>query len=309
VCGVVSITIGRLYGHAARPPQAWQAPNLVWWLGAYLALASFSGLWWSYQIRLRPELLGLDRQGTAVLLAVHALCWGLLGACLNAALAVAKHCADRDFDEAWAWWYLAKPPMGALLGVVVYVLSKGFGAFLGTEASITSAAGVAAVAFVGGFATERVVLKIEELAKTIFAVSPSSVSLTVLEPAEGQVVAADHVFLVVQAQGAVSYLRATCLEEPDPPLTLATQGEGLFGARLPLAGAAGSRTIHVAAVASGQALAQTVRTKYAPAGGWSGQVRPPVPPTGQYAPRADGPWARPSAPECVEVMQVAPSTA
>jgi hypothetical protein len=78
-------------------------PPVVWRLAAYLGAFVLFGLWLTYAARsglLAPWVNGTD---VSLLHAVYALAWGCLGACVNAALAAAKHCAERDFDPSWNW--------------------------------------------------------------------------------------------------------------------------------------------------------------------------------------------------------------
>lgn len=241
-----------------RGSSSWQPPKVVWWMAIYLASFSVFALWWSYITRIGGlPAAWFGPSDSALLHGVYAVCWGCLGGCVNAGVAVAKHCADRDFDEAWDWWYLAKPPLGALMGVVVYVLSKGVGAFLGMQAT-TDGFGVAALAFVAGFATERVVRKIEELSKSLFAITPEPPSVTILEPAEGQHVTGNQVRVVASTQGATTYIRAACLEGPTAPVDLVKVGDGLHEGVVPLTAPPGQKTVHVATVCQGQAVAADV---------------------------------------------------
>lgn len=247
-------------------------PAAVWWLAAYFSCCSFLALWLS--LLARAGALGgvfVSSTDPTLLHALYALCWGALGACLNGAWAAAKHCAARDFDESWNWWYLAKPPMGAIVGLAVYVLSKGLGSFLGM-APATSGLGVAAVALVAGFATERVTRKIEDVSKTLFAVSEPPPTLTILEPVSGQHVAGDSVRVVVNAIGAGGYVRATCPQESMAPVDLVCSQGGLCEALLPLVGPAGPKTIRVTAVVGAQVLTAEAEFEHvgptpAPAGG------------------------------------------
>ena len=107
-------------------------PAVVWWLAVYLSCCSFLALWFSLLARAgAPGGAFVPSTDSTRLHGPYAVCWGTLGACLNGGLAVAKHCAARDFDESWNWWYLAKAPMGSVIGLAVYLLSKGLGSFLG----------------------------------------------------------------------------------------------------------------------------------------------------------------------------------
>jgi hypothetical protein len=83
--------------------------------------------------------------------------------------------------------------------------------------SATSGLGVAAVGAVPGFATERVMREIEDVSKSLLAVSEPPPTLTILEPVSGQHVAGDSVWVVVNAVGAAEDLRATCPQENARP--------------------------------------------------------------------------------------------
>jgi hypothetical protein len=192
-----------------------------------------------------------------LLYGIYSFCFGTLGACTNATLAVAKHCAAQDFQERWNWWYWTKPPMGAAMGVIVYVLSQGFTDFL-SGSPARNGFGIAAVAFIAGFAVERVVRKIEETSKTLFQVDTPPLEAYILEPAEGQHVGT-QVRVVVHVPESTTFLQVSCLDEPAPPVALQPRADKieLWEAVLPLSGSAptaANRKLHVAGLCDDQRL-------------------------------------------------------
>jgi hypothetical protein len=164
-------------------------------------------------------------------------------------MAAGKHLAARDFERHWLWWYVAKPAAGGVIGAVTYVLCMGVGTIMGANFSVKNGYGVAAIAFLAGFAVERAILKFAEVAKEIFKTDPSTDKLTILEPATGhEVSGAPTVRVVVDVPGNPRYITATCLQDPSAPTTLARMGNRTFSGDVPIAGAKpGALTIHAAA--------------------------------------------------------------
>jgi hypothetical protein len=207
-------------------------------------------------------------QDTLLRHGLYALCWGCIGACINAARALAQHCAADDFDSRWNWWYWSKPLLGALIGLITYVLMEGLTSFVGPGTLNDGANGVAvaAIATVAGFATERVLHKLEALSKTLFEVSPANAKLNIALPAANQVVSGPSVPVVVGVTGPVSWVSATCVEDPAPPATLTQALDGTFTGGVSLSApqlpVPQDRTVRVVSVADGEAIEASVTIKY-----------------------------------------------
>ena len=70
---------------------------------------------------------GGDSQSNAYVLG--SLLWGALGGVVGGLYSLIKHISeDQDFDKQYALWYLAAPPIGMIVGAVVYMIT-GLGIF------------------------------------------------------------------------------------------------------------------------------------------------------------------------------------
>jgi hypothetical protein len=127
-----------------------------------------------------------------------------------------------------------------------------------------NAFGVVAVAFVAGFATHRVVQKIDAVSKTLFEVAPTAARLAIEEPTEGQVVEDDEVNVTARATAPITDVYAVCLEDRPRCIALSKRAEDLYGGQLTLTGEAGTRTIRLTAVGGGAGLTSQVQIKYQP---------------------------------------------
>jgi hypothetical protein len=243
--------------------RSWTTSISVW-LGGWALVAAM--LTYAGRLSLFPSW-NLD-EDKLLRHGLYALCWGCIGACINAARALAQHCAADDFDLRWNWWYWSKPPLGALIGLITYVLMKGLTAFVGPGTLNDGANGlaVAAIATVAGFATERVLHKLEAVSRTLFEVSPVSAKLSIALPAANQAVLGPLVDVAVGATGPVSWVSASCVEDPAPAVALVQDLEGYFRGQLTLSApkpsAPEDRTVRVVSVANGEAIEASVVIKY-----------------------------------------------
>ncbi|MEJ2421870.1 MAG: hypothetical protein P8018_09195 [Acidobacteriota bacterium] len=243
-------------------------PRAVKWIAAEAALFSIAALVVSALVHARFYGAS-DSSATpgsvldpVLSFCVIALCWGALGASVNAVLALAKHCADRDFREEWNWWYFSKPPLGAVTGLTAFILMRGLGSLMG-DVNVGGEISVAAVAFVAGFATERVMHKIEDISKTMFATKGKETPLVILEPQEGQVLE-DEASVIAQTQGEATFVSAGCKEVPGGTAELDRSAGGLFRGRISLNRDAPKQTIYVAAVIGGKTYTKEVAVQRKP---------------------------------------------
>ena len=149
--------------------------TLVWFiavfgLGVYAIAATWSG-WWPYTALDVPNL-------DAAKPAIYAFFSGLLGASVYAFRGFywavgpqSKTNRRYQYDPNWTLWYVARPIMGAILGVFSFALLRAGVATLGsgsTDAGATAA--YFAVAFLAGFAVTEVLNWITVSAQRVFAV-------------------------------------------------------------------------------------------------------------------------------------------
>jgi hypothetical protein len=103
-------------------------PKIMNWIAVELGVVFVLALSVPIIARSVPFLGVFPLKDALLLHGVYALCWGSLGASVNATMALAKHSAAMDFKDQWKWWYFTKPPLGAVLGLVAFILTKGLGA-------------------------------------------------------------------------------------------------------------------------------------------------------------------------------------
>ncbi|HSR68719.1 MAG TPA: hypothetical protein VLU25_12345 [Acidobacteriota bacterium] len=97
-----------------------------------------------------------------------------IGSCISTLLAYLKHASSlRDFDPAYTPWYLCRPLMGVMLGLVFYFLLKG--GFLATVNASGDADvgdfndwGLAGISALVGLFTKNAVEKLGEVFQTLF---------------------------------------------------------------------------------------------------------------------------------------------
>ena len=53
------------------------------------------------------------------------LIMGALGACLHGITSLGFHCSKKNFGEEWTLWYLYRPPVGAVLALIFYLIING----------------------------------------------------------------------------------------------------------------------------------------------------------------------------------------
>lgn len=79
-----------------------------------------------------------------------------------------KHAKDLTFDRAFAFWYLLKPPLGAIMGIIVVLAVKaGFFAIQGNT-DIRYDIPLLVLAFLGGFSERFFVQLIDRVISAIF---------------------------------------------------------------------------------------------------------------------------------------------
>ncbi len=76
---------------------------------------------------------------------------GMLGGTTVVWWGIVKHSKDLTFDGAFVIWYLLKPPLGAIMGIIVVLVVKAGFVTLNTANQITNATPLYVLAFIGGF--------------------------------------------------------------------------------------------------------------------------------------------------------------
>lgn len=125
-------------------------------------------------ITLPVTLLGATvTLGPEIMLALIMLLAGLVGASVFSFYAISLHLGHyKDFDDAWVAWYLLRPPMGAGLAFIAYVLIRGGILTVGASSASLNFFGVAGIAFLVGLFAEHFMIKLHALADEAFGAPP-----------------------------------------------------------------------------------------------------------------------------------------
>jgi hypothetical protein len=109
--------------------------------------------------------IGGPEQGLLLLVLLS----GALGACVHAIRSYAWYVGSRTLTSSWLLMYLTMPLVGALLAYVFYVVARG--GFFAGDANVrsTSPFGFAATAALVGMFSEQAVLKLKDVADTLFS--------------------------------------------------------------------------------------------------------------------------------------------
>lgn len=135
-------------------------------IGVYLLL-------WLISLVIFPMLVfssGLDSVLLRSLIYVSSA--GGLGGVVYLIRSFYKHIFEKDFRVDAVWWYLFRPFLSIIAGVIAYflivggLLSIGSASFINYEKNIMFYCGIA---FLAGFSFTQFSDKLEELAKTLFA--------------------------------------------------------------------------------------------------------------------------------------------
>jgi hypothetical protein len=117
---------------------------------------------WSVGNRVLLPALEPD-QGLIVL----ALLAGSLGAFMHAAQSFAAFVGNRELKASWVWWYLLRPPIGSVLGLVLYFVARA--GLLGGASDAVSPYGVVAIGGLGGWFSKQATNKLAEVFDTLFS--------------------------------------------------------------------------------------------------------------------------------------------
>lgn len=115
------------------------------------------------QVTLDPETL----------VAIVMILAGMVGACIFSFYAISLHlAAQRDFNAVWLSWYLLRPPSGAGLAFIAYVLIRAGIFTIGSDLKNINFLGIAGIAFLVGLFTEHFMVKLHALADEAFGTPP-----------------------------------------------------------------------------------------------------------------------------------------
>lgn len=115
-------------------------------------------------------LIGADQASLDRRLLLLALFAGVLGSTLHTMQSFAAFVGDGKLERSWFWWYVLRAPVGALLGFLLYVVTRG--GILTVNASGTSddvnPYGVIAIASLAGWFSKKATDKLAEVFDILF---------------------------------------------------------------------------------------------------------------------------------------------
>jgi hypothetical protein len=180
---VVEASINKLRTPGAQPPPPTAAqtgesfPSEVTvvvgiWL-LILAALCVAGLFFAFNTSCWPEWLQqcVDKKGVSFA-AITMFAAGV-GSVIATILGYLEHASEKkDFERAYAPWYVGRPLMGLLLGLVFYFLLRG-GLLVVTQTSTETkdlnAAGLAGVGSLVGLFSKQAIEKLQEVFDTLFS--------------------------------------------------------------------------------------------------------------------------------------------
>lgn len=95
---------------------------------------------------------------------------GAMGSILHAIMSISKRTGDESFEIIWFWWYILKPFVGGLMGVLIYIVIRG-GILTGTaSADSLNIYGICGMSGLAGLFSEQANKKLKEVFDTVFKV-------------------------------------------------------------------------------------------------------------------------------------------
>ena len=102
---------------------------------------------------------------------------GVLGAGLSGLRAFAKYKGTRTFENSWAWWYLARPAIGAGVAPIAYwALRTGIVGSSAASTEVLDPYGIAVLGAIAGLFSRNVLVKLGEVIDVIFGEREGSVA-------------------------------------------------------------------------------------------------------------------------------------
>lgn len=105
---------------------------------------------------------------------IYVACAGGLGGTIYSIRSFYMHLFQKNFREDILWWYIFRPFMSVVIGVICYFLILGGLLSLGPVSQVSYQKSIlfySGISFLAGFSFTQFVNKLEELAKTLFAKS------------------------------------------------------------------------------------------------------------------------------------------
>ncbi len=96
---------------------------------------------------------------------------GVLGSFMHAAQSFAAYVGNKELKASWVWWYLLRPFIGAVLGVLFYFVIRA--GMMGADSNGVSPYGVVALGGLAGWFSKNATEKLAEVFDTLFRIDPA----------------------------------------------------------------------------------------------------------------------------------------
>ena len=141
---------------------------------AYLiSLLALIGWLWSIDLRgFLPQWLA------SFSLAYQCALIGAIGGIVYCLRAVyLNRCIRKSWDKNWTVWYLLRPIVSLIIGLVAFVFLKAGLLILDADHGVSSSSyGFLALSFIAGLNVDRFLVRIEEIARSSWGIRPSRAS-------------------------------------------------------------------------------------------------------------------------------------
>ncbi|MBU0460853.1 MAG: hypothetical protein KJ597_05355 [Nanoarchaeota archaeon] len=103
---------------------------------------------------------------------IYVACAGGLGGTLYSIRGFYQNLGEKRFEFNWTWWYIFRPFISIVIGVISYFLIFGGLLSVGNISDVNYEKSImfySAISFLAGFSFTQFSNKLEELSKTLFA--------------------------------------------------------------------------------------------------------------------------------------------
>jgi hypothetical protein len=112
-----------------------------------------------------PEYLFINRETRLLILATL---FGIIGSSLQGIASLTHWISRGKLEQGWESWYLARPPIGATLAIVTYLILRA--GFVTGGPSAISDFGIAGISALVGIMTDEMTKKLRDIFDTLFGI-------------------------------------------------------------------------------------------------------------------------------------------
>ncbi len=113
----------------------------------------------------QPEFWPFGNTSSVRVLLALAFFAGMAGSFLHAAQSLSSYLGNRTFRASWAVWYMLRPWIGGILGLIIYVVLRA--GLMGGGPDV-NAYSIAALGALGGWFSKTATDKLQEVFETLF---------------------------------------------------------------------------------------------------------------------------------------------